>query len=415
MMFFSNLMLMFSLIIINFLLFNNFLFAGEKIKVHLDCRTICDTDYLKENMAFVSFVRDISDADVNILITSLPTSSGGKKYTMEFKGLGKMENIDDTVVFTTEQNDSNDAARNKMLLYLKLGLVRYIVKNGDISGFNISYNPLPVEKSKDISNDDPWKKWIFKAGTNFSIMADKTYSNINVGNNFSASKTLEKNKFTFNFYYTYSRNKYRLSGANIINISRSYDFSPSYVYGFDEHWSSMVKCEIESSDYYNRKRSVFTDLAVEYSLLPYSVATTKSIKFQYFLEYRMEDYFKRTIYFKNSEDYWVMKLRSIADINRKWGSLSSSLSYEKNINYSNSDTISFHIFSSFRISKSVSLNLSSMFSLLSKNAQRYLVSEDLSDEEILIRKSALETTYNWYSSIGITYTFGSIYESVVNT
>jgi len=35
-------------------------------------------------------------------------------------------------------------------------------------------------------------------------------------------------------------------------------------------------------------------------------------------------------------------------------------------------------------------------------------------EEVLLRRKQLETNYNYYLSIGLSYTFGSIFTNVVN-
>jgi len=35
-------------------------------------------------------------------------------------------------------------------------------------------------------------------------------------------------------------------------------------------------------------------------------------------------------------------------------------------------------------------------------------------EEVLLRRKMLETSYTYYFSIGLSYTFGSIYSNVVN-
>jgi len=35
-------------------------------------------------------------------------------------------------------------------------------------------------------------------------------------------------------------------------------------------------------------------------------------------------------------------------------------------------------------------------------------------EQVLLRRTMLETNYNYYFSIGLSYTFGSIYSNVVN-
>ena len=47
--------------------------------------------------------------------------------------------------------------------------------------------------------------------------------------------------------------------------------------------------------------------------------------------------------------------------------------------------------------------------------QIYLPRRDAIDEEILVRQRQLATDYEWQFRIGITYSFGSIFNNVVNS
>jgi hypothetical protein len=49
------------------------------------------------------------------------------------------------------------------------------------------------------------------------------------------------------------------------------------------------------------------------------------------------------------------------------------------------------------------------------NDQLYLPAEGATDEEILLRRRQLATSYRYRLSIGASYTFGSIFNNVVNT
>jgi hypothetical protein len=46
--------------------------------------------------------------------------------------------------------------------------------------------------------------------------------------------------------------------------------------------------------------------------------------------------------------------------------------------------------------------------------QLYLKAGDATDEEILLRRRQLATSYRYRFSVGVTYTFGSIFNNVVN-
>ena len=62
--------------------------------------------------------------------------------------------------------------------------------------------------------------------------------------------------------------------------------------------------------------------------------------------------------------------------------------------------------------KGLSLNLFASIDRI-KN-QIYLPREDLTLEEILLRRRQLGTDYMFFGNIGISYTFGSIFNNVVN-
>jgi hypothetical protein len=67
---------------------------------------------------------------------------------------------------------------------------------------------------------------------------------------------------------------------------------------------------------------------------------------------------------------------------------------------------------SLRIAKGLSLNLYGSYSII--HDQLSLVKGGVTPEEILLQIKQLETQYSYYLSVGFSYTFGSIYNNVVN-
>ena len=55
------------------------------INVFLDCRG-CNEGFIKSEIAFVNFVRDMADAEVHLIITRRGTASGGTQYQLSFLG-----------------------------------------------------------------------------------------------------------------------------------------------------------------------------------------------------------------------------------------------------------------------------------------------------------------------------------------
>jgi len=65
--------------------------TNKEIKFFLDCYR-CDFDFVRQELEFVSFVRDPNLADVHILSSSSRTGSGGYKYFLNFIGMKLLEN-----------------------------------------------------------------------------------------------------------------------------------------------------------------------------------------------------------------------------------------------------------------------------------------------------------------------------------
>ncbi len=67
---------------------------------------------------------------------------------------------------------------------------------------------------------------------------------------------------------------------------------------------------------------------------------------------------------------------------------------------------------SFRVVRGLSLNVNASTSLI--RDQLYLARADQTDEEILIERRQLATDSRYRISFGFSYTFGSIFNNVVN-
>ncbi len=65
-----------------------------------------------------------------------------------------------------------------------------------------------------------------------------------------------------------------------------------------------------------------------------------------------------------------------------------------------------------RVFKGFSVNLFAGASLL--RDQLYLAKGTLSEADILLRRRQLKSSYSFYGGLGLSYTFGSIFNNIVN-
>ena len=100
-----------------------------QLKVFLDCQN-CFQDFLRTEVTFVDYVRDRTEADVHVLITSASTGSGGREYTGAFIGLGKYADRQQTLKAITTTGDTEDIIRRQLANMLRLGLLGFITQDG---------------------------------------------------------------------------------------------------------------------------------------------------------------------------------------------------------------------------------------------------------------------------------------------
>ena len=95
-----------------------------------------------------------------------------------------------------------------------------------------------------------------------------------------------------------------------------------------------------------------------------------------------------------------------------WGNVSASLEGSHYFHDLSKNELALSGNLSFRLFKGFSFNINGRYSRV-KN-QLSLPKEGASLEEILLRIKELETDYRYSLSMGVSYTFGSIFSNVVN-
>ena len=98
----------------------------------------CDTDYLRQNIDFIDYVRDRETSDLHVLVTTQETGGGGRSWTMKFIGLDYFQNHDHTLTFTTSQTATDDDRRKELARVFKVGLVSYAAETSAAPNIEVS-------------------------------------------------------------------------------------------------------------------------------------------------------------------------------------------------------------------------------------------------------------------------------------
>ncbi|MCK5652950.1 MAG: hypothetical protein KAJ42_16290, partial [Gemmatimonadetes bacterium] len=124
------------------------------------------------------------------------------------------------------------------------------------------------------------------------------------------------------------------------------------------------------------------------------------------------DYEEITLYDKMSETRPVHSLEVGAAFERPWGELFTSLEWANYLDDFSQHHLELNGGFDIRIFRGLSLDVGGSVSRIKD--QIYEPREDIPDEDILLRLRELGTDYRYSIDIGFNYTFGSVYNNVVN-
>ena len=151
---------------------------------------------------------------------------------------------------------------------------------------------------------------------------------------------------------------------------------------------------------------------IEFNVFPYSELSRRSLTFSYEVGMSAVDYEEETIFGKTEETLGSQEIEVTFDVEQPWGDSRMRVRYNSFFNDLSKYSTSVFGNLSFRVVRGLSLNVSASASLV--RDQLYLAKMELPDEEILLERRQLATDSRYSISFGFSYTFGSIFNNVVN-
>jgi len=390
--------------------------APAPVRVFVDCQSAsCDYEYFRTEIAFVDHVRDRKDADVHVLVTGQATGSGGREYSMKFIGLGRFQGVDAVMVYAASVDATDDVVRKALVQHLTLGLVRYAAESPTGARLTVKFTPETAEAGGQNRQQgrDPWDFWVFRLSGNGFFNGEESTSSKSFGASASANRTTEAWKINMSFSGHYNSSEYDLGGGEMFtSVTKNYNGSGRVVKSLGPHWAAAVSGQASRSTYSNQDLAVGGGGGVEYDLFPYAESTRRQLRFQWTGEVTAYDYTEETVYGKMSETVPTHSASVSLDLKQPWGQVGTMVDFTQALNDLSQYRLGVYGGIDVRLFKGFSLNLSGDYSRV--RDQRSLPKAGASDEEILVRMKELATGYRYFLVVGVSYSFGSIYNNVVN-
>lgn len=383
------------------------LVRDKAVKVFFDCNW-CDNDYIRKELTYVNYMRDRKDAQVHILVTSEYTGAGGQKQTFYFIGQHEYAAQADTLSLYMKADATEDELRTKQVHLLKLGLVRYIAKTPYADMLQVSF--METVANEEVS--DKWNSWFFEINAESYLNGEQSYKFHNLWSSVNAQRVTDELKVGFWLSYDYSEDKFSFDDTTIVSTTNNKRFNHLFVKSINDHWSAGYTLFMMSSLYQNLDFSARFAPAIEYNIFPYSQSNRKQLRILYSAGPRFFNYIESTIYDKDQELLFGQKLGVAVEFRQKWGSINTSVEGSNYFHDFNLKRLEMFSMINLRLYKGLSLRIYGRVSIV--HDQINLPKGDVSKEDVLLRRKQLESQYNYWGSVGLSYSFGSIFNNVVN-
>lgn len=378
------------------------------LNLFIDCRT-CDMNYTREQIPYVNYVRDTREAEVYLFVGSQPAGSGGQQYTFTYEGLGKFEGMNDTLNYTSNPDESSTVVREKKTNMMKMGLMRYVART-PLASEVIIRNSARVESEEVI---DKWNYWVFELQTSPRYNAEESNKRLQFSNSINISRITPDMKFELEVDQNINKQTfYDDDGVATVYHRNSNRVDLLYVKSISEHWSTGLRLDMGSSTSNNYNFNTEFLPSIEYDIYPYSESTHRQFRILYSIGYQYSNYIDTTILNKTQEGLFKQELQMAYQVQKKWGSANVSLSGSNYFHDLSKNKIELDGYIRLRIIKGLSLSINGGVAYV--NDQLNLRKGDLTEAERLLRLKEQATSYEIQGGLSITYTFGSIYNNVVN-
>ncbi|MBI4264069.1 MAG: hypothetical protein HY657_06825 [Acidobacteria bacterium] len=295
---------------------------GGLLRVFVDCSE-CDGAYLRQQVAFVDYVRDRTLAEVHVLFSGQPTGNGGEEITLTFVGRERFDGVDDVLRYVSTPVETADETREGYTRLFVMGLIRYLARIPERS--RVDLDVVIPEALPEGGVRDPWNFWVFDVGLSADASGEELTRHRAFSGYASAGRVTDAWKLRLGVNGRYNSSRFDVDDTTISSVSRGTSMDGWAIKSLGAHWGSGIGGSIVSST------------------------------------------------------YRVVSLGTVE----------------------------------YRLATGVSLDVHGGASLI--RDQIYLARRGASDQEVLLRQRQLATGYDYILSIGLSFTFGSIHDSVVNS
>lgn len=402
--------------------------GASALRVYLDCQGgwrsgVCEGNLYRQQITFVSWVRQPQDAQVHVILTSQSAGGGGTRYTLDFLGRGTLDGMEDHFTYSSSVTDVQDETLQGLVRTFRLGLVRFVTAAGYGDDLDVAVldptasvggeNPLEQVDPE----DDPWNFWVFSVNGNASIDREDLQKNTDVGFGLNANRTTEAWKFNVRANGNFERETYELpqddgTVSTVRNDQDRWNVSAIGVKTLGDHWGMGAEMTADNSTQLNRDLLMGIGSGIEYNYFPYAESNRRFLLARYVVSVNRVEYIDTTVFNMLEETVYQHEVNLDYEAREPWGNANIGAGLSQYLD--RTDAWSFNLRGNvrYRLFRGFSVNVNGQYRRV--RDQVYLPKEELSEEDILLGRRQLPTDSRMELRIGLSYSFGSIFNNAVN-
>lgn len=375
----------------------------DALNVYMDA-----SQHIKREIPYINYVRDIKEAQLVVITTRQRTGSWGRQTNFFLEGQLDMAGRKDTLKYISSPDDTEDEIREGEIRTLKMGLMRYILETPLAEYIDIKF----TEPISEVVSDDKWDSWVFSTFLGGNAGGESKRFSYEANTGLSANRVTDEWRISTGANYKWDFTQYYIQDDTIKSDRRNGGLNVTLVKSLSEHFSAGLFTSLNTSSYNNFKLNFSLFPAIEYNIFPYSESTRRQLRLVYGLGGGYRDYHEITIYDKGQETLFSHQVWANYRLIQKWGSINVHANWANYLHDWSKNHLTAGLGFNFRIVKGLNLHFGGNYTRV--RDQLALVKGGATEQEILLHIKQLETSFNYRTWFGISYTFGSIYSNVVN-
>ena len=403
--------------------------SNGALRVYLDCQGgwrggVCDGNLYRQEITFVNWVRQPEDAQVHVILTSQSAGGGGTRYTLDFLGRADLAGMDDQFTYSASVTDVEDETLDGIVRTFRLGLVRFAAAAGFGDDLDVT-SAAPVTPAEGAApageqtrpEDDPWNFWVFSVNANGSLEKEDLQETKDFGFGFNANRTTDAWRLNVRANGNFERESYQLpqddgTYSTVRNDQDRWNVSGIVVKTLGAHWGWGTEGTADNSTQLNRDLLVGLGSGIEYNYFPYTESNRRFLIARYVVSVNKVEYIDTTVFNMLGETVYQHEVNLDYEAREPWGNANIGAGVSQYLDRPDAWSFNVRGFVRYRLFRGFSINVNGQYRKV--RDQIYLPKEALSEEDILLGRRRLPTASQTEIRIGLSYSFGSIFNNAVN-